>query len=178
MWREFIFPPILDWPWSLVPFLPSYAKCFLVFVLRRVHMFHCYLWCDYSISIVVTLTRIIKSVVTGQAPVTLALRNAPGKNTNNPRWYTHISQLTQFMPPPETFKFMASVCAYLIYFLSSSRSHAFNERWQWFRISNGIDFRFMAWIFWGGCTPGLLDLSDCHNLDHVFSDRRRRSLRE
>ena len=25
------------------------------------------------------------------------------KNTNQ-RWYTHISQLTQFMPPPETFK--------------------------------------------------------------------------
>ena len=37
-----------------------------------------------------TLTRIIKSVVTGQAPVTLELRNTPGKNTNNPRWYTHM----------------------------------------------------------------------------------------
>ena len=37
---------------------------------------------------VLTLTRIIKSVVTGQAPVTLELRNTPGKNTNNPRWYT------------------------------------------------------------------------------------------
>ena len=52
---------------------------------------------------VLTLTRIIKSVVTGQAPVTLELRNTPGKNTNNPRWYTPISQLTQFMPPPETY---------------------------------------------------------------------------
>ena len=51
-----------------------------------------------------TSTRIIKSVVTGQAPVTLELRNTPGKNTNNPRWCTHISQLTQFMPPPETYK--------------------------------------------------------------------------
>ena len=51
-----------------------------------------------------TLIRIIKSVVTGQAPVTLELRNTPGKNTNNPRWYTQISQLTQFMPPPETYK--------------------------------------------------------------------------
>ena len=49
-------------------------------------------------------SRIIKSVVTGQAPVTLELRNTPGKNTNNTRWYTHISQLTQFMPPPETYK--------------------------------------------------------------------------
>ena len=64
---------------------------------------------DYVVVVVVvvvvlTLTRIIKSVVTGQAPVTLELRNTPGKNTHNPRWYTHISQLTQFMPPPETYK--------------------------------------------------------------------------
>ena len=54
--------------------------------------------------VVVTLTCIIKSVVTGQAPVTLELRNTPGKKTHNPRWYTHISQLTQFMPRPETYK--------------------------------------------------------------------------
>ena len=45
---------------------------------------------DYVV-VVLTLTRIIiKSVVTGQAPVTLELRITPGKNTNNPRWYTHI----------------------------------------------------------------------------------------
>ena len=58
-----------------------------------------------SLVVVLTLTRIIKSVVTGQAPVTLELRNTPGKHTHthNPRWYTHISQLTQFMPPPETY---------------------------------------------------------------------------
>ena len=55
-------------------------------------------------SVVLTLTRITKSVVTGLAPVTLELRNTPEKNTHNPRWYTHISQLTQFMPPPETYK--------------------------------------------------------------------------
>ena len=54
--------------------------------------------------VVLTLTRIIKSVVTGQAPVTLELRNTPRTNTNNPRWYTHISQLTQFMPPSATYK--------------------------------------------------------------------------
>ena len=54
--------------------------------------------------VVLTLTRIIKFVVTGQAPVTLELRNTLWKNTNNPRWYTHISPLTQFMPPPETYK--------------------------------------------------------------------------
>ena len=52
---------------------------------------------------VLTSTRIIKSEVTGQAPVTLELRNTPGRNTNQ-RWYTHISQLTQFVPPPETYK--------------------------------------------------------------------------
>ena len=32
--------------------------------------------------VVLTLTRIIRSVVIGQAPVTLELRNTPGKNTN------------------------------------------------------------------------------------------------
>ena len=32
-----------------------------------------------GIVVVLTLTRIIKSVVTGQAPVTLELRNTPGK---------------------------------------------------------------------------------------------------
>ena len=56
------------------------------------------------IVVVLAYTRVTKSVVTGQAPVTLELRNTPGENTNNPRWYTHISQLTQFMPPPETYK--------------------------------------------------------------------------
>ena len=35
--------------------------------------------------VVFTLTRIIKSVVTGQAPVTLELRNTPGKNTTQPK---------------------------------------------------------------------------------------------
>jgi len=42
--------------------------------------------------------------VTGLVPVTLEQRNTLGKNTNNPRLYTHKSQLTQFMPPPETYK--------------------------------------------------------------------------
>ena len=40
-------------------------------------------------------------MITRQAPVTLELRNTPGKNTNQ-GWYTHISQLTQFMPSPAT----------------------------------------------------------------------------
>ena len=55
--------------------------------------------------VALTLTRIIKSVVTGQAPVTLELRNTPGKtHTHNPRWHTHISHMMQFMPPPDTSK--------------------------------------------------------------------------
>ena len=35
--------------------------------------------------VVLTLTRIIKSVVTGQAPVTLELRNTPGKEHKQPK---------------------------------------------------------------------------------------------
>ena len=35
--------------------------------------------------VVLTFSRMIKSVVTGQAPVTLELRNTPGKNTNKPK---------------------------------------------------------------------------------------------
>ena len=59
----------------------------------------------HQVVVVLTLTRILKSVVTGQAPVTLELRNNPeGKTTNNPRWYTRVSQLTQFLPPPEIYK--------------------------------------------------------------------------
>ena len=34
--------------------------------------------------VVFTSTRVIESVVTGQAPVTLELRSTPGKNTNKP----------------------------------------------------------------------------------------------
>ena len=60
---------------------------------------------NISYPVVLTLTRIIKSVVTGQAPVTLELRNTPEKkHKTNQRWHTHISQLTQFMPPTETYK--------------------------------------------------------------------------
>ena len=44
-------------------------------------------------------------MVTGQAPVTLELRNTPGKKHKQTKGgYTHISQLTQFMPSPETYK--------------------------------------------------------------------------
>ena len=28
----------------------------------------------------------------------------PRENTHSPRWYTHVSQPTQFMPPPETYR--------------------------------------------------------------------------
>ena len=58
--------------------------------------------------VVLTLTRIIKAVVTGLAPVTPELRNTQGKKTHTTQGgsYTHtsMSQLTQFMPPPETYK--------------------------------------------------------------------------
>ena len=70
----------------------------------QLHTWYCLLEMSFLFVVVVTLTRIIKSVVTGQAPITLELRNTPGKNTHNIRWYTHISHLTQFMPPPETYK--------------------------------------------------------------------------
>ena len=41
-------------------------------------------WCSYVVVVVLTLTRIIKSVVTGQAPVTLELRSTPGKTHTQP----------------------------------------------------------------------------------------------
>ena len=37
------------------------------------------------VAVVLTLPRIIKSVVTGQAPVTLELRNTPGKTHTQPK---------------------------------------------------------------------------------------------
>ena len=49
--------------------------------------------CHGTVTVVVVLTipRIIKSVVTGQAAVTLELTNTPEKRQKNQRWYTHIS---------------------------------------------------------------------------------------
>ena len=41
--------------------------------------------------VVLTLTRIIKSVVIGQAPVTLEMRNTPGKNTHNQVVHAYIT---------------------------------------------------------------------------------------
>ena len=42
--------------------------------------------------VVHTLTRIIKSVVAGQAPVTLEWKNTPGKkHKQNQKWYTRMS---------------------------------------------------------------------------------------
>ena len=40
------------------------------------------------VDVVLTLPRIIKSVVTGHAPVTLEWRNTPGK-IQSPKWYTN-----------------------------------------------------------------------------------------
>ena len=44
-----------------------------------------------------TLTRIVKSVVTGQAPVTLEWENTPGKRTNQTKsgTYTHVDIIAE-----------------------------------------------------------------------------------
>ena len=54
--------------------------------------------------VVLTFTRITKSVVPGQASSSQpVVEEHPRENTQtHRRWCTHISQLTQFMPPPET----------------------------------------------------------------------------
>ena len=43
-------------------------------------------------------------MVTGQAPVTLELRNTPGKKHKPKVVHAYISELTQFMPPRERYK--------------------------------------------------------------------------
>ena len=40
----------------------------------------------WGVVVVLTLTRIVKSVVTGQAPVTLELRSTPGKTHTTQGW--------------------------------------------------------------------------------------------
>ena len=48
--------------------------------------------------VVLTLTRIIKSVVTGQAPVTLELRNTPGKKfRKTPQTRNNVVRLVQYL---------------------------------------------------------------------------------
>ena len=52
---------------------------------RTTTFFYCFLW-----FVVLTLTRTIKSVVTGQAPATLELRNTPGKKHKQTEGGTRI----------------------------------------------------------------------------------------
>ena len=95
--------------------------------------------CWLFVVVVLTLTRIIKSVVTGQAPVTLELRNTPGKTHTQPKVvhaYQGISQLTQFMPPPETYK---------------------SEIW-----SQSTMCQVQAGAYVSLLTPGETKYSDCH----------------
>ena len=47
--------------------------------------------CIHGVVVVLTLTRIIKSTVTGQAPVTLELRNTPGKSTKRTKDHSYSS---------------------------------------------------------------------------------------
>ena len=63
----------------------------------RIPLGHSHLCAFVVVVVVVVLTdtRIIKSVVTGQAPGTLELRNTPGKDTNSPRWYTRSLRISQ-----------------------------------------------------------------------------------
>ena len=69
----------------LVP-VPMHMQNLYVFFLASIFFlldkhFFFFLYTAVVVVVVLTLTRIIKSVVTGQAPVTLELRNTPGKNT-------------------------------------------------------------------------------------------------
>ena len=59
----------------------------------------------YVYVVVLTLTRNIKSVVTGQTPVTLGLRNTPeGKNTNKPKMaHAYIVYMMHFLPQMSDF---------------------------------------------------------------------------
>ena len=52
---------------------------------RRYRFFEDMVDIRYKIDVVLTSSRIIKSVVTGQAPVTLELRNTPGKKHKQTR---------------------------------------------------------------------------------------------
>ena len=57
-----------------------------------------------GVAVVLTLTLTIKSVVTGEAPVTLEWSRTPGKNTQTKLKVVHaysLSWLTQFMTPPK-----------------------------------------------------------------------------
>ena len=66
--------------------------------------------------VILPLTRIIKYAVAGQAPVTLELRNTPGKK-HKPKvvhaYLVYLSQLTQLMLPPETYKSVSCRRCYL-----------------------------------------------------------------
>ena len=56
-----------------------------------------------NVVVVLTLTRTIKSVVTGQAPAAVEMRNTPGKNTNKPKVvhaYFRAVQAAAAIPTP------------------------------------------------------------------------------
>ena len=64
----------------------------------------CCCCCSYILTLIINSHNQVRGHRTGSSH-SGAEENIPGKNTNNPTWYTHIiSQLTQFMSPPETYK--------------------------------------------------------------------------
>ena len=64
----------------------------------------------WHVVVVITFTRIIKFAVTGQAPVTLELRNTPGKNTSKPKViYKAISYTVGFVSRKRPFSAEAQI---------------------------------------------------------------------
>ena len=75
---------ILPWSYDPTKYLCVWYVCTMrshISLLTLVPLNRAALYQRLVVVVVLTLTRIIKPVVTGQAPVTLELRNTPGKHT-------------------------------------------------------------------------------------------------
>ena len=74
--------------------VPVFGHSLLCCCFVAIYMMYIYavVWCDVVVVVIVvlTLTRIIKFAVTGQAPVTLELRNTPAKK------HEHIDYMVSF----------------------------------------------------------------------------------
>ena len=67
---------------------------------------------DVVVVVVLTLTRIIKSVVTGQAPVTLELRNTPGRKHKPKVVHAYITADAIHAPTRNMYKVKSGVNTY------------------------------------------------------------------